>query len=117
MFPVARRSVDTQIWATLRSNIVRFTYSLVSKTSMQVSIRLMPSEPHKPVFEEREGTFKERNVRSASFISSPIRIPRNSNTSRGTRVGCKAAKEKSAALRPEGKTEASRPPKLCEDSQ
>ncbi len=68
-----------------------FTYSPVSKTSVQVSIRLMPSEPHRPGFEEREGAFKERNFRSASFISSPIRIPRNSKTERGVRVGGETA--------------------------
>src|SRR3984893_9598399 len=84
-----------------------FTYSPVSKTSVQVSMRFMPSEPHKPGFEESEGTFKARNFRSASFISSPIRRPRNSNTGRGVRAGGRAVDGKSVALRPEVRSEAS----------
>src|SRR5260370_29114812 len=68
--------------------MVMFTYSPVSKTSVQVSIRLMASEPQKPGFEEREGIFQERNFRSASFIPSPIRIPRSSKgTSCKTAIG------------------------------
>src|SRR6202521_5373509 len=79
-----------------------FTYSPVSTTSVQVSIRLMPSEPHKPGFEEREGVFQERNFRSASLFSSPIRIPRNSKG-----AGCKTATGSAGALRPDTRPETS----------
>src|SRR5271157_365336 len=88
-------------------------YSPVSKTSVQVSIRLIPSEPHKPGFEENKGAFKARNLRSASFISSPIRSPRNSNTGRGIRAGGKTVNEKSGTLRPKGNPEPSGAAGIC----
>ena len=37
--------------------------------------------------ESVEGAFRARNFRSASFISSPIRIPRNSNAGRRIKAG------------------------------
>src|SRR6266478_1275637 len=79
-----------------------FTYSPVSKTSVQVSIRVMPSELHKPGLEEGEGIFQARNFRSASFISSPTRIPRNSKG-----MGRKTAKGNVGALRPDPRPAAS----------
>src|SRR5947207_13655082 len=90
-----------------------FTYSPVSKTSVQVSMRLMPSEPHKPGLEEIEGIFNARNFLSASFISSPIRIPRNSNGGCGIRAGGTAVIGKSGALRPKKKPEASGAAGIC----
>src|SRR6266853_2750344 len=84
-----------------------FTYSPVSKTSVQVAIRLLPSEPHKPGLEESEATLKERNFRSACFISSPIRIPLHSNAGCGMRAGGRAVNGKSGDLRPKGKPEVS----------
>src|SRR6266480_4847260 len=90
-----------------------FTYSPVSKTSVQVSIRLMPSEPHKPGFEESEGIFNARNFRWASFISSPIRMPRNSNAGCGISAGGIAVNGKLGALRPEEKPEASGTAGIC----
>src|ERR1700719_2474571 len=89
------------------------TYSPVSKTSVQVSIRLMPSEPHKPGLEESEGTFKARNFRSASFISSPIRIPRNSNGGCALTAGDRTDDGEAGALRPERQREASGTDGIC----
>src|SRR5437868_13208252 len=79
-----------------------FTYSPVSKTSVHVSIRFTPSEPHRPGLEESEGIFKARNFRLASCISSPIRIPRNSKG-----MGCNITKRNAGALRPDIRPEAS----------
>src|SRR5437870_13862201 len=90
-----------------------FTYSPVSKTSVQVSMRLMPSEPHKPGLEESEGIFKARNFRSASIISSTIRIPRNSNGGCGIRAGGTAVNGKLGALRPDEEPEASGTAGIC----
>src|SRR5437016_1083351 len=90
-----------------------FTYSPVSKTSVQVAIRLMPSEPHKAGFDESERTFKARNFLLAAFIPSPIRIPRNSNTGRRIRAGGKTITRKSGALRLEGRPEASGATLIC----
>src|ERR1700674_5503917 len=90
-----------------------FTYSPVSKTSVQVSIRLMPSEPHKPGFEASEGTFKARNFRSASFISSPIRIPRDSNGGCEITAGGRTDNGEAGALRPERKREAPGTDGIC----
>src|ERR1700690_3507370 len=90
-----------------------FTYSPVSKTSVQVSIRRMPSEPHKPGFEESEGTFKARNFRSASFLSSPIRIPRNSKGGCGLTAGGRTENGDAGALRSERKRETSGTDGIC----
>src|SRR5437764_13675630 len=73
----------------------------------------MPSEPHKPGFEESDGTFRERNFRSASFISAPIRIPRNSNTGRGIRASGRAVNGKSGAVRRKRTPEASGTAGIC----
>jgi hypothetical protein len=61
-------------------DVVSSAYAVL-KPQMQSHIPL-----HKPAFEEREDIFQEMNFRSASLISSPIRIPRNSKG-----VGCKTA--------------------------
>src|SRR6185437_7104518 len=73
----------------------------------------MPSGPHKPGFEETDGTFRERNFRSASFISAPIRIPRNSNTGCGVRAGGRAVNGKSGAVRRKRTPEASGTAGIC----
>src|SRR5438552_10448624 len=90
-----------------------FTYSPVSKTSVTVTIRLMPSEQHKPGLGESEGTFKARNFRSASLISSPIRIPRNSNGGCGLRAGGRTVNGGVWALRSERTPEASVAAGIC----
>src|SRR6185437_8296585 len=72
----------------------------------------MVSEPHRPAFEERDGTFRERNFRSASFISAPIRIPRNSNTGR-VKAGGGAVKGKSGAVRRKRTRESSGTVGIC----
>src|SRR6185437_17017694 len=78
----------------------------------------MPSEPHKPGFEESDGTFRERNFRSASFTSAPIRIPRNSNTGRRElKAGGRAVKGKSGAVRRNRTPEASGTAGICANTE
>src|SRR6185369_1573748 len=76
----------------------------------------MPSEPHKPGLEESDGTFRERNFRSAAFISAPIRIPRNSNTGR-VKAGGRAVKGKSGAVRRNRTPEASGTAGICANTE